>query len=410
MRIVVVEQNSSGGMIHYAYQMCTALAEGGAKVTLITERGYELKDYPHNFEVDPRLRLWPLIDQRSSQAPPSNRLGRLWRKLTWTLRRGVRAIRLVLMWIGLTNYLLAIRPDIVQFGKINFPFEAIFLARLRRRGLVLAQINHEFERRESSGVFARRLDQMYASTYQNFSAIFFHANENRDRFLAKFNVPREVTHIIPHGNQELFRKLAERKSAGVNLRDKYGLEEGAPVVVFFGVIAPSKGLPDLIDAFSYVAQQSAAKLVVAGYPSKYVNLNDIQNQIDRLGVSERIILDARYLPNEEISELMDLATVVAFPYRSSTQSGALQVAYIFGRPVVTTSVGGLPDVVEEGKSGFLVPPRSPEALAEKILLLLKDPALAARMGEYARHLAETRYSWGVIGKRVLEVYDGLLED
>lgn len=409
MRIAVVEQNGSGGMIHYAYQMCTALAESGAQVTLITERGYELSDYPHNFEVDTRLRLWPLIDPRSLQAAPSDHLGRLWRKLTWTLRRGVRALRLVRMWIGLTNHLLAIKPDLVQFGKINFPFEAHFLARLRQGGLVLTQINHEFERRESTGLFAGQIDQMYASTYRYFSAIFFHADENRERFLSIFDVPREVTHIIPHGNQELFRKLTERKKALVNLRDKYSLEEGEPVIVFFGVIAPSKGLPDLIDAFSIVAKQSSAKLVVAGYPSKYVNIQDIRNHIDRLGVSERVILDARYLPNEEIGDLMDFATVVAFPYRSSTQSGALQVAYIFGRPVVTTTVGGLPDVVEEGKSGFLVPPRSPEALAEKILVLVKDPEQAARMGEYARNLAETRYSWGSIGKRVLDVYEGLLD-
>lgn len=409
MRLAVVEQNGTGGMIHYAYQLCTALAEAGAKVTLITERGYELREYPHNFEVDSRLHLWPLIDPRSIQPPPSNLLGRLWRRITWTIRRGVRALRLVRMWMGLINHLLVTRPDLVQFGKINFPFEALFLARLRRGGLVLTQINHEFERRESRGLLAGQIDKMYASTYRNFSAIFFHAEENRDRFLSLFDVPRELTHIIPMGNQEFLRKLASRKGVEANLRDKYGLKEGEPVVVFFGVIAPSKGLPDLIDAFSLVEKQSAAKLVVAGYPTKFVNINDIRDHIDRLGLSNRVILDTRYISNEEIAGLMELATVVALPYHSSTQSGALQVAYIFGRPVVTTMVGGLPDVVEEGKSGFLVPPRSPQALAERILSLVRDPALAARMGEHARHLAETRYSWGPIGKRVLKVYEGLLE-
>jgi glycosyltransferase involved in cell wall biosynthesis len=223
--------------------------------------------------------------------------------MSWTLRRGIRALRLVRTWIGLTNYLLANRPALIQFGKINFPFEALFLARLRRRGLVLAQINHEFERRESNGVFARQIDQMYASTYQNFSAIFFHADENRERFLSIFDVPREVTHIIPHGNQEIFRKLAVRKKVEVNYREKYGLEGGEPIVLFFGVIAPSQGLPDLIDAFSLVAGQTNAKLVVAGYPSKYVNVHDIRHHIDRLGLSERVILDARYIPNEEIGDL-----------------------------------------------------------------------------------------------------------
>lgn len=409
MHIIVVEQNGSGGMIHYAYQMCTALVEAGATVTLITERGYELRDLPHNFEVDSRLRLWPLIDPQSMQTPSSNRLKRLWRKVMWTLRRGVRALRLLRMWFGLTNHLLALRPDLIQFGKINFPFEALFLARLRRSGLVLAQINHEFERRDSRGLFAAQIDKMYAGTYQNFSAIFFHAHENRERFLSMFDVPKTVTHVIPHGNEELFLTLSERKGAAVNLREKYGLEAGQPVVLFFGVISPSKGLPDLIEAFALAAQRSTAILVVAGYPSKYVNISDIQDQINELGIAERVILDARYIPNEEISELMELATVVVFPYRSSTQSGALQVAYVFGRPVITTSVGGLPEVVEEGKSGFLVPPRSPQALAEKMIKLVSDHALAARMGTYARHLSETRFSWEPIGRRVLAVYARLVE-
>jgi glycosyltransferase involved in cell wall biosynthesis len=106
---------------------------------------------------------------------------------------------------------------------------------------------------------------------------------------------------------------------------------------------------------------------------------------------------------------MGLATVAVYPYRSSTQSGALQVAYTFGRPVVATTVGGLPEAVEPGRSGFLVPAESPQELAEAILRLVTNRELAKIMGEYARHLSETRFSWRSVARQIIKVYDELLE-
>jgi glycosyltransferase involved in cell wall biosynthesis len=408
MRIFVVEQNGQGGLAHYAYQICTALAEGDADVTLITARDYELKDFHHNFYLDNRLRMWQLFDPRSSEITYTRSLMEIWRRVLWTFRRGRRAMRLIIMWIGLTNHLLRQKPDIVQFGKINFPFEAFFLARLKKKGLVLTQVNHEFERRESSGLLSRQVDKLYTNIYENFSAIFFHARENRERFHSLMNVPREITHIIPHGNERFFLTQAAKTGKHVDLRKHFGLQDDELVVLFFGVIAPSKGLPDLIDAFAQVASKSPAKLIVSGYPSKYIDINEIQRQIDGLGIHDRVILDMRYIPIEEVAPLLKLSTVVALPYHNSTQSGALQVAYTFGRPVIATSVGGLPEAIEDGKSGFLVPPHAPELLAEKILILLNDASLTHSMGEYAQRLSETRYSWTPIGARVLEVYQQLL--
>lgn len=107
---------------------------------------------------------------------------------------------------------------------------------------------------------------------------------------------------------------------------------------------------------------------------------------------------------------MGLATLAVYPYRSSTQSGALQVAYTFGRPVVATAVGGLPEAVEHGRSGFLVPANSPKDLAGGILKLVANHQLAKVMGEYARHLSETRFSWRAVARQIIGVYDGLLEE
>ncbi|RME88353.1 MAG: glycosyltransferase family 1 protein [Anaerolineae bacterium] len=409
LHLVMVEPNGSGGLIHYAYQLCTALAEEGVDVTLVTGREYELADLPHNFTVNNVLDLWPLFEAGRSEEIRLGRWRRLWRKVFRTLRRGVRAVRLIRAWLLLVRYLLRLHPDVVLFSKINFPFEAFFLAYLRRRGLFLSQICHEFELRESRwGALESLVARLYASVYPNFSALFFHAKENRQRFLALYpRISPERMFLIPHGNSEWLLRLPMSVTPD-ELRERYGLSVDDRVVLFFGLLAPSKGLEDLLDAFALARRDCDAKLVIAGYPTKHMDMVALQERIDTLGLRKDVILDTRYIPLDEVGALMGLASVVVYPYRSGTQSGALQVAYIFGRPVVVTRVGGLPEAVEDGKSGFLVPPRSPEALADRIVTLVNDPALAKRMGDYARHLAETRFSWQTVARKILDVYDSLL--
>jgi len=404
MRLFLVEPNGSGGMIHYAYQMATALANHGAEVTLVTAQDYELDGYPHNFRVEPRMHLW---DLHSRKEVPAGFVARVVGKVLWTLRRGVRAFVLIKAWMDLNRYLLKEKPDLVQFGKINFPFEAYFLRRLKNKGLVLTQVCHEFERRESSGVLSGKIDQLYNSVYQNFRVMFFHAQENKQRFHSLFQFPQRDTYIIDHGNEDIFMRAAETHPADINLKKKYGIRENELVLLFFGVLAPSKGLPVLLDAFARLADAYPARLVVAGYPSKHIDMPEIYKQVEQQGISEQVVFDLRYIPNEEVPALFEVADVVVYPYLNSTQSGAIQVSYSFGRPVVASDVGGLPEVVDVGKSGLLAAPGDAEDLAEKIAMMLDDPARREEMGAYARQLSQTRFSWDTIAGKIMAVYQAL---
>ena len=148
MRVFVVEADGAGGMIHYAYQLCGALSAAGADVTLVTAQDYELSHMPHDFTVQPIMRLWPAIsDGRRARRP----LGTAVR----IARRARRAIRYAWEWERLTRFLLRERPDIVQFAIIRFLFQAFYLRRLARAGLTLSQVCHEFERREAPGIVRR---------------------------------------------------------------------------------------------------------------------------------------------------------------------------------------------------------------------------------------------------------------
>jgi glycosyltransferase involved in cell wall biosynthesis len=405
MKIIVVEPVAQGGLIHYAYQLCTALADQGASVTLITAQAYELEHLPHNFCIDTRLRLWHAFDPKSTH-PPSGRVAVVWRKVIRSLRRLARGLRLVQQYAALTRYLIKQKPDVVQFGIIRFPFMAYFLAKLRRHGLVLSQIGHEYELRERSGSrFVAILNRLQAPAYKYFSIIFFHGEVPRQQFLSMFRYPVSQTYLIEHGNESLFLANTLKDQSLFEVDQYYHLEKHDKVVLFFGIFQPSKGLPDLIEAFARVYQQSPhTRMLIVGYPSKHFDITRLRRSAADYGVENRVVIDARYVPIEQVGPLIQRARVVVFPYRSGTQSGALQVAYAFGRPVVATTVGNMADVVEEGRSGFLVPPNCPDRLADAILRVVVDQRLAQQMGAYAKHLSDTRFAWEPIAANILAVY------
>ena len=168
---------------------------------------------------------------------------------------------------------------------------------------------------------------------------------------------------------------------------------------------PSKGIPDLLKAFKLVqAKSPQTRLIIAGKPSKHIDFHAITQSAVNLGIANSTIFDSRYIPIENVATLMKIASVVVYPYLNSTQSGSLQVAYSFSRPVIATNVGGLPDAVEDGKSGFLVHPNNPEQLANAIMKFIDDPKLTDKMGAYGKHLSETRFSWSNVAKLILKAY------
>ncbi|TXI32106.1 MAG: hypothetical protein E6Q58_04430, partial [Niabella sp.] len=105
LRIVVVEPNNGGGLVHFAYQMCGALSEQGIDVTLLTGTEYELANLPHNFRVEKILPLWQAFDPDSMILVRKSFLQRVFGKIRWQLRRVVRAMRFVLAWLKIVSYI-----------------------------------------------------------------------------------------------------------------------------------------------------------------------------------------------------------------------------------------------------------------------------------------------------------------
>jgi glycosyltransferase involved in cell wall biosynthesis len=386
-------------MVFYAERLCAAMAAEGADVVLVTSAESELGDGPRPFEVQRVLRM----SGRPTGAapPPRGALDRAVRRVRRLARLGARGVRTSLELRRLSRHLRSLRADVVQFGSIEHAIEGPFLWALRRQGALLAAVVHEPEIRTDRRLRWAVDVALYRGVYRAFDVLLLHGEANRQRFAKLYpGVQRARLRLIEHGSE-----APPAGDGALDLRARYGLPADAPTAVFFGRLLRSKGLTDLVDAFAIVRERRPdARLVIAGPPPRRTEEGEVEQAVRERGLEDVVAVDSRYLPNEEVRPLMELASVVVLPYTSATQSGVLHVAYACGRPVIATRVGGLPEVVEEGGTGLLVPPGSPRELADAIVAMLDDPEGTARMGERARHLAETRFSWRSVAREVLAVY------
>jgi glycosyltransferase involved in cell wall biosynthesis len=170
-------------------------------------------------------------------------------------------------------------------------------------------------------------------------------------------------------------------------------------VLFFGRIWPYKGLEYLIRAEPLVTERiPSVKFVIAGVGE---NLERYQAQMVH---PERFLVLNRYIAEEEAAQLFQNASVVALPYIEASQSFIISEAYTYGKPVVATTVGGLPEMVVHGETGLLVPPRDEQQLANAIVTLLGNDELRRKMGRDAKEFLQRNCSAAMVAQKTMDVY------
>jgi glycosyltransferase involved in cell wall biosynthesis len=395
LRLTLVEFAGRGGMIHYAYQLCRALAAAGAEVALVTGRHYELDALPHTFRLRKILRLWdPKPAKEAVSAGPRR------------LRRLGRAAVHYREWLRLAFHLRRERPDLVLLGDIRFPGDLAPLLLLRLFGLRLADICHNVFPYAAGGFRRSALDRfLYRRIYRRFERVFVHFEANRREFLSAYGLPPERVVAIPHGNEAVFEELRSPAADAAALRRSLDLAPDEPVALLFGTLSQYKGADLLLRAFARVAPRvPRARLVIAGFPAADFDLAEHQDLARELGIADRVRWAPRYIDAREVAAWMDLASVAVFPYRAVYQSGVLAVAQTFGVPIVAAAVGAMAEAVEHGESGLLVAPGDIDALSAALLRILEDPDLARRLGERAQGNARERFGWDRIARILLDAW------
>lgn len=173
-------------------------------------------------------------------------------------------------------------------------------------------------------------------------------------------------------------------------------------ILFFGRISPYKGIEFLTEAMIKVHKVIPdVTLTIAGGGKLYF---DFQKYSD----FKYINLINKYVDMEELAHLLQKSEIVACPYTDATQSGVIMTSYSLCKPVVATNVGGLGEMIDNGKNGILVPPKDSDALANAIIHLLKDEKLKKQMHNYIKEqYFHGEKSWQNIVEKYIYIYQSI---
>ena len=261
-------------------------------------------------------------------------------------------------WMRTAKRIEGFSPDLIVFdwwnpffGPSHFSISWFLKNRFRNRILFITEnvISHE----------GRWIDRILTRIGLRNASSFMALSDNVVKDLEFIRRDRKVYRSeLPiydcYDDLKKFDPIAEKKNLGFSTDDK--------IILFFGYVRKYKGLDILLRAFPDVIKDIPnAKLLIVGEfyddPEMYLSL------IDELKLQPYVKLINQFVPNEDVGKYYSASDTVVLPYRTGTQSGILNVAYGFERPVIVTNVGGLAESVDEERTGLIVEPESAAAIS-----------------------------------------------
>jgi len=299
-------------------------------------------------------------------------------------------------WVRIGRRICRERPDSVwkEFcPPLVAPFSAPFPCSPRRNGhtKVLCQIDnvepHEHHLTD------KPFNRYYLSVVDGF---VYMSEQVHGELKAYSNAPALFS---PHPLFENFGERVARNEACVRL----GLEPTVDYVLFFGLIRDYKGLDLLLDAWAELRRRGLAagrRLIVAG--EFYTPKERYLRQIADNGLQDEVILHDRFIPDEQVKYYFSAADFVVQPYRTATQSGVTQIAYQFCVPMVVTDVGGLSEIVPDGRVGYVCEP-TVQGVADAVARMYDGDTIE----RFRLNCIEERkrFSWEEMCTRIAELYE-----
>ena len=294
------------------------------------------------------------------------------------------------------------RPDLVHAHTYGTNQVAVARRHHRRGGAPFVLTAHfhpiwsiegGWVRHRIRSVYDRRLA---GPVVRDASAVIVQTREE-ERLLRSLNLSLPRVVVVPPG----YSPRAPPPTDPRAFSDRFGLR--GPFVLFVGRLASNKGLLELVDAFASLARSDpTAELVLVGEDGGMRPA--VERRVSALGLAGR----ARALGHIEdealVSSAYREARLFVLPSEYEAFGLVLLEALAQGTPVVASRVGGIPEVVEDGRAGLLVPPRSAAALAEAMRTVWDDRALARRLGDYGRDQVVPRFSWDALADRLDALY------
>ncbi len=222
-----------------------------------------------------------------------------------------------------------------------------------------------------------------------------------ERLLRLLGLPLPELVVVPPG----YRPLPSPPPGAPSFSARYGIP--GPYLLFVGRWASNKGLLDLVDAFAQVLREAPdAHLVLVGEDGGMRSAVEARSR--SVGVEGRLHAVGHLEDERWIAAAYREARLAVLPSEYEAFGLVLLESLAQGTPVVASRVGGIPEVVEDGKAGLLVPPKAPSDLAAAIVRVWNDPALARRLGEYGRTEVVPRFTWEALADRLDQLYRRVL--
>lgn len=353
----------------YDRALAAALARAGAEVELVTSRFlYGPVPEAHGYRVDERF--YRRSAARGLEAPAR------------------RAFKLVEHVPDMLRFRRNADADVLHYQWLTVPaLDAMLLPRRRPRVMTAHYVLPERPGRSQVAV-ARRL-------FGRMDAVVAHSRHGAERLREVVGLDPGRVRVIHHGAFDYLTRLPARPLPA----ELEGAE--GPVILFFGLLRPYKGLEVLLEAFARV---EGAELWIVGNPRMAVE--PLRRAAE--GAPGRVRFVARFIDEAEIPAIFRRADVVALPYLDAEHSGVLYTGLAFGKPMVLSAVGGFPEVAEQG-AARLVPPKDPPALAAALNELIGDDAARDELAAAAARAAAGPYSWDEAARLTLDLYQALLE-
>jgi D-inositol-3-phosphate glycosyltransferase len=324
-----------------------------------------------------------------------------------------KALRVLTYYARLLRYAAIARPRVFHIlwnNKLEFLDRTLLLLyyRLVGKRIVFTAHNVNAGKRDGNDSLLNRLTLRIQ--YHLVDHLFVHTEQMRQELLADFGVPGRKISLIPFGINSTVPNTALTPAEA---RQRLGLVEAEKAVLFFGNIAPYKGLEYLVEAVSILAAtETQYRLLIVGRPKNCSSYwKEIEQLITSRGLRPNVIGRIEFVPDQETEIYFKAADVLVLPYTHIFQSGVLFLGYNFGLPVIASDVGSLKEDILEGQTGFVCQPKDPEDLARALdRYFASDIYLnLERRREEIKHFAGERYSWTTVGSITRSVYERLLE-
>jgi glycosyltransferase involved in cell wall biosynthesis len=377
---------------HYAFGLAMALASQEVSLDVIGSDEVDSPEMHHTAQLR-------FLNLRGNQRPDAG----VWRKL-W---------RVAAYYLRLVRYAATARPTIfhILWNNKFLAFDRTLLTlyyKILGKQIVLTAHNVNAGRRDATDSLLNRLT--LKTQYRLADHIFVHTDKMRTQLVQEFAVRERRVTVIPYG---INNALPDTGLSPAAARARLGIDRDSRTILFFGSIAPYKGLEYLVAAFQMLAAGPGDyRLIIAGRPKKQHQQywNRLARTIERDPSRERIIRKIHYIPDQDTEIYFKAADVLVLPYTEIFQSGVLFLGYSFGLPVIASDVGSLRDDVVEGTTGFVCKPRDTADLARTIEGYFSSDLftrLNARRCEI-RDYAVRRHSWDAVGQMTRRVYAELL--